>query len=142
MSIVHATAALVGGRGVLIRGASGSGKSSLLLALIDRAPAECRLVADDRVELSVEDGRLVARAPEAIAGLFEIRGLGIVRRDHVSPADVDLVVDLKPLAECPRLPSDEEKRIVLEGVALPRLILPANAADGAVRVRAALALME
>ena len=107
---VHAAAALVGGRGVLIRGASGSGKSSLLLALLDRDP-EAVLIADDRVTVSVEGGRLLASTPEEIAGLMEIRGVGIVRQPHVSPAEISLVVDLLPLAECPRLPSEGEAHV-------------------------------
>jgi HPr kinase/phosphorylase len=90
---VHASAALVGERGVLIRGAAGSGKSSLLLSLIHGAVG-ATLVADDRVVLTSIDGRLVAAVPEAIAGRMEVRGLGIVRYPHASPVPIDLVVDL------------------------------------------------
>ena len=52
----HASAVVVGGHGVLIRGASGSGKSSLVLGLIDAQSPPAMLVADDRVRLSVRDG--------------------------------------------------------------------------------------
>jgi serine kinase of HPr protein (carbohydrate metabolism regulator) len=138
---VHASAALVGGQGVLIRGRPGSGKSSLLLSLLYGASATT-LVADDRVVLTAANGRLVASVPEAIAGRMEVRGVGIVRRSHRSPAAIDLVVDMLPLEECPRLPSAEERRAVIEGVALPRIFVATGAADGAHRVRAALAVLE
>ncbi len=135
---VHATAVRVGDRGVLIRGASGSGKSSLALALIDAAPSDAVLIADDRVLLAANDGRLVASAPAPIAGMLEVRGVGLLAVDHVSPAPIDLVVDLLPLADCPRLPVDAEAVAVVEGVALPRIWVASGAVDGAARVRAAL----
>jgi HPr kinase/phosphorylase len=72
---------------VLLLGPSGSGKSDLLLRLLDRG---FTLVADDRVELT--DG--VASAPEALAGLLEIRGLGVVRFPHLASAPVALAVTL------------------------------------------------
>lgn len=134
---VHASVALVGGRGVLIRGASGSGKSSLLLALI--ATANAMLVADDRAHLVAVSGRVVARVPEAIAGLMEVRGVGIVRRTHAASAAIDLVVDLLPLAECPRLPDGEQAHAILEGIAVPRIFIAVGAHDGVARVMAALA---
>lgn len=135
---VHASAALVDGRGVLIRGRSGSGKSSLLLCLLYSEP-NAMLVADDRVVLTAVDGRILASVPDAIAGRMEVRGVGIVCRPHVSPAAVDLVVDLVPLAECPRLPDTDEARALVDGIPLPRIFVAAGAADGASRVRAALA---
>lgn len=138
LQTVHASVALVGGRGVLIRGRSGSGKSSLLLSLLYGAP-DAVLVADDRVLLGIADGRLLAAVPDAIAGQMEVRGLGIVRRPHVSPARIDLVVDLLPLAECPRLPSQDAASVVVAGVSLPRIFVASGTADGAYRVLAALA---
>lgn len=135
---VHASAARVGSHGVLIRGASGSGKSSLLLSLLFGS-SDGVLVADDRVVLSVEDGRLVAAAPKTIAGSMEVRGVGIIRRPYASPVAIDLVVDLVPLAEVPRLPDDAEAHVVIAGVMLRRIFVAAGTADGALRVRAALA---
>jgi HPr kinase/phosphorylase len=133
---VHASVACLGARGVLIRGAAGSGKSSLLLSLIFDAGAT--LVADDRVALAASGGRLVASAPETIAGRMEVRGVGIVRRPYVSPAAIDLVVDLLPRDECPRLPTAEERRAVIDSIAVPRVFIAVGAVDGAARVRAAL----
>jgi HPr kinase/phosphorylase len=136
---VHASAVLVGERGVLIRGPSGSGKSSLLLGLLAGDPAATWLIADDRVILAAAHGRLIAAAPAALAGLMEIRGQGIVRRPFVSPARLDLVVDLMALADCERMPAGEAETVAVAGVELPRLRLPIAAAEGPARVRAALA---
>lgn len=134
---LHASVVALGHLGILIRGASGSGKSSLLLSLLD-GNSSATLVADDRAHLAADGDRLVASVPAAIAGKMEIRGFGIVQRPYVSAAVVDLVVDLLPLDKCPRMPSEEESRVILEGVALPRIFIAAGAHDGAARVKAAL----
>ncbi len=86
---LHASCAARGGDGVLLLGAPGAGKSDLLLRLLDRG---FRLVADDRVEVS---GGL-ARAPETVAGLLEVRGLGILRLPHAPDARLVLAVSLDP----------------------------------------------
>ena len=95
---VHASAVLVGARAVLIRGPSGSGKSRLALDLIDAARTGsllfARLVADDRVHLDNADGRLLVRPAEALAGLIEVRGVGLLRMAYEASAVVGLVVDL------------------------------------------------
>jgi serine kinase of HPr protein (carbohydrate metabolism regulator) len=135
---IHASAVQVGGAGILIRGASGSGKSSLVLALLEGVPDASALIADDRVALSVRDGRLCASPPAELEGLIEVRGLGIVRIGHVAPAPLDLVVDLVPAAQCARYPEPDARSVMLEGVALSRMELPENAHDGALRIRFAL----
>jgi len=135
---IHAGAVRVGRHGVLVLGAPGSGKSSLLLALIEDPRQDAILVADDRVVLSAS-GALVARAPEALAGLMEVRGVGVVRRPCVAESVIELVVELRPIGDCPRLPGEDDRLVVLAGVALPRLILPSGCHDAALRVRVALA---
>ncbi|MEJ1970661.1 MAG: HPr kinase/phosphatase C-terminal domain-containing protein [Rhizomicrobium sp.] len=96
---IHATCVRLGRDGVLLTGRSGSGKSDLALRLIGLGAV---LVADDRVLLSVAHGRLVAAAPAAIAGLLEVRGVGIVPMKHAAQAPIALVVDLEGTVE--RLP--------------------------------------
>ncbi len=95
---VHASAVLVGARAVLIRGPSASGKSRLALELLEAARTGvlrfARLVADDRVHLEAVGGRLLARPPEALAGLIEVRGVGLLRVAHEPRAVIGLVVDL------------------------------------------------
>ncbi len=134
---IHASVASLGGQGILIRGKSGSGKSALLLSLIEYAGAT--LVSDDRVHLAASGGRLIASPPATIAGQMEIRGVGIVRKPYAASVRVDLVVDLLPLANCPRLPNADEARAMIEGVAVPRIFIAIGAYDGVARVRAALA---
>lgn len=120
---IHGTCVAVGDRGVLIRGPSGAGKSSLALQLILDAPRAlpaATLVADDRVLLSAEAGQVWAQPVPTLAGLIEVRGLGIRRlpwRDRVSLA---LVIDLAT-PNTPRMPPDEAQAIRICDVALPRL---------------------
>ena len=82
---------------------------------------EAVLVADDRVALSAEHGVVMARPAKALAGLIEVRGLGIVRLPYVKEARIDLVLDLLSEAEIPRMPSPEDVTVDLNGVTLPRL---------------------
>jgi serine kinase of HPr protein (carbohydrate metabolism regulator) len=135
---VHASAVKIGDRGVLIRGASGSGKSSLLLQILSADPDGSTLVADDRVALAADGARVMATAPDLLAGLMEIRGQGILRLPYVSPAAIDLVVDIVPAEKCPRMPSPEERCVDLCGIATPRIFLARGAVDGGARIRAAL----
>ncbi|MEJ6784139.1 HPr kinase/phosphorylase [Aminobacter sp. Piv2-1] len=121
---MHATAVVLGDRGVLVAGPSGSGKSALALALVDRVRAQglfARLVSDDQVFLSGHGGRLLCRAPAAIAGLAEIRGIGPVAYDHEPATVADLVVRLVPPAEVQRLPDETEETLV--GCSVARLVL-------------------
>ena len=139
---VHANAVLVGADGVLIRGRPGAGKSALARALIAAAAAEgrfARLVADDRVALSVHGGRLVARPPAALAGLAERRGRGIEATKHEGAAVVRLVVDLVAAEEAERMPAPAALRTEILGVALPRQPVACAAAEAAGLVLAALA---
>lgn len=136
---VHASAVLVGARAVLIRGPSGAGKSRLALELIQAARAGsllfARLVGDDRVHLEGANGRLLVRPAVALAGLVEVRGLGILRLDYEAGAVVGLVVDLGAAAE--RLPQPDNRQVELEGIKLPRLAV----APGAAVLPAVLALL-
>lgn len=122
---VHATCvALRQGRSwraVLLRGPSGAGKSDLALRLIE---AGARLVADDQTHLAKKGRSLIATAPPALAGLIEVRGVGIVglgRTRLLARAPLSLLVDLVPPAEVERMP-DPAYETVLE-VELPRLAL-------------------
>ena len=114
---------LVGTRGLLIRGNSGAGKSQFVLQLIGAAAqgrlAFARLVADDRIFVTAIHGRLIARAPPELAGLLEIRGLGIRRLPYEPAAVIRLVVDLATASD--RMPPAAETEIEIEGVKLPRL---------------------
>jgi serine kinase of HPr protein (carbohydrate metabolism regulator) len=135
---VHASAVLVGARAVLIRGPSGAGKSRLALELLDAARGGRlrfgRLVGDDRVHLESVNGRLLVRPAPPLAGLIELRGVGILRRDYEPCAVVGLVVDLDA-ADAERLP--HRQTIKLDGIEVPWLAV----ASGAAALPAALALI-
>src|ERR1700681_129941 len=113
---VHASAVLAGARAILIRGPAGAGKSRLALGLIQAAQCGllsfARLVGDDRLELAASHGRLLARPAQALAGLIEVRGVGIRRVDYEPVAVVGLVVDLA-VAEAERLPGTGDQVEVL-----------------------------
>lgn len=103
--MIYGTCVALSGLGVLLRGPSGSGKSDLALRLIDGG---ARLVADDQIELTLDAaGRLMARAPKPLAGLLEVRGIGILPVDAVRASPVGLVVDLAADDRIERLPEVE-----------------------------------
>lgn len=97
---LHASCVAVDHRAVLILGPSGSGKSSLALRLM---ACGATLVADDRTDLFLRDGKVMARCPEQLRGMIEARGLGILHAPTQSEAAVALVVDLSS-TETDRLP--------------------------------------
>jgi HPr kinase/phosphorylase len=127
---VHASAVLVGARAVLIRGPAGAGKSRLALALIATAQTGAlpfaRLVADDRAHLQGVNGRLLVRPAERLAGLVEVRGVGLRRLPFEPLAVVGLVVDLAA-ADSERLPSPAVRTALVEGVSVPRLAVAPDA---------------
>jgi len=94
----HGSCVARDGAGVLLLGPSGAGKSDLALRLLSRGFG---LVADDQVD--VIDG--FARSPTALAGLLEVRGLGIVRLPYAAVVKLNLVVVLADQSE--RLPHPE-----------------------------------
>ncbi len=120
----HASAVLVGNRAVLIRGPSGSGKSRLAFDLIlagrtGQIP-EAMLIGDDRVHLQVIKGQLAVRPARELAGLIEIRGLGIRRCAFAEQAIVGLLVDLSA-EDAERLPAAEALQANIAGVKIPRI---------------------
>ncbi|WP_165359473.1 HPr kinase/phosphorylase [Lichenibacterium minor] len=127
---LHASAAVLGERGVLIRGASGAGKTSLALALVEHARtrgAFARIVADDRTLVTRHGDRLVARPHPAVAGRVERRGIGIgiVPVDHEPACVVALVVDL--VAGRPeRMPEPGALQCEVGGIVLPRIAVAAG----------------
>jgi serine kinase of HPr protein (carbohydrate metabolism regulator) len=132
---VHATCVEVGGAGVLLRGASGAGKSDLALRLIDDGAA---LVADDQVELRAAKGALVAAPPAVLAGMIEVRGLGLARLPSLPQTRVRLVVDLDGVGPIERLPKSASCDYL--GVAVPLIRLAAFEASTAAKVRLAVRL--
>ncbi len=106
---LHASCIARGGRALLITGPSGSGKSDLALRLIDRGAV---LVSDDYTILTRVGLQLMSRSPETIKGKIEVRGLGIINRDHVQDVPVALMIDLS-LASV-RFPLETEYRLIAD----------------------------
>lgn len=131
--LVHATCISLFGRGLLLLGESGAGKSDLALQLID---AGGLLVADDQTLVTAEEGRLLASAPEVLRGRMEVRGLGVVGQPALVSVALALAVELKPAAEIERLP--ESRTLELLSVPLPRIAIDPGAASALARVRLAL----
>jgi HPr kinase/phosphorylase len=121
---VHASAVLVDNRAVLIRGPSGSGKSHLAFDLILAGRAgqipKAVLIGDDRVHLQASNGQLMVRPARELAGLIEVRGLGIRRCEFAQQAVVGLVVDLCA-DDAERLPPPEALQANISGVLIPRI---------------------
>src|SRR3954463_1816719 len=126
---IHASAVLVGQQAVLIRGPSGAGKSRLAFNLILAGRAgqlpTAVLVGDDRVHLDTVAGQLWVRPAPKLAGLIEVRGLGIRRCAFAGEAVVGLVVDLAA-ADAERLPPPESLSTRLNGVLIPRIPVAAG----------------
>jgi serine kinase of HPr protein (carbohydrate metabolism regulator) len=123
-STIHAAAVLIGPKAALIRGGAGAGKSQLALALVEAARIGglpfARLVGDDRVHVEASAGRLLVRPAKKLAGLLEVRGLGIRHLPYEPVAVVGLVVDLAA-ADADRQPAREATEASIEGIVLPRL---------------------
>lgn len=126
---IHASAVLVGTQAVLIRGPSGSGKSRLAFDLIlagraGQIPA-ATLIGDDRVRLTVSDGRLIVRGVEELAGKIEVRGLGIRTINAAAEGIAGLVVDLDA-ADAERLPPPWALVTTISEVKIPRIPVAAG----------------
>lgn len=130
---LHATCVALHGRGILLTGASGAGKSDLALRLIDRG---AELVSDDGTIVEARDGRLHARPPATIAGRIEVRGIGILIMPCRAEAVLALCLALD--AAVPRLPEDVPAMRAIEGLALPLLALAPFEASAPVKVEQAL----
>ncbi len=128
--LVHATAVAIDGGALLLRGPSGAGKSDLALRLID---AGARLVADDQVELRRVGRQVLTRAPASLAGLVEIRGVGIVRVDALKEAPLVLIVDLTLSEEVERLPEPRIETVL--GLSLPLIAQAPFEASAAAKLR-------
>lgn len=132
---IHASCALIGRQGVLILGESGSGKSDLLLRLMDDG---ARLVADDRTELYIAGKRLMARAPKSIAGLMEVRGLGIIKQPFAKSAAVALAVQLGMAERLPERAFYAPPEGLPQVKPVPLIVLDGREASAPARIRLAL----
>lgn len=120
MTNIHANCISIANQGVIIIGPSNSGKSDITLRLIMSELG--KLVSDDRVDINVshETSQVIASPPIALAGLLEVRGVGIIEVPHLSQIPVRLVVELVSNPEdLERMPLPEFYD--LEGIRLPKI---------------------
>ncbi len=136
MLVIHATSVAIGRSGLLVRGPSGSGKSDLALRLID---AGACLVSDDQTVLEFVDGQVEMKAPPAIAGFIEVRGVGIMPVPTVTSVPLALVVDLVSPETVERLP--EPDFCIVLGSRFPLLRLAPFEASAPAKLRLALAAL-
>lgn len=129
--MVHATTVAKDGRGVVIAGRSGAGKSDLALRLIDRGFV---LVSDDQTLLSKIKGRLTASAPATIRGKLEVRGVGIVAMPTVETVPLCLWIELGD--DILRLPEGESHGLL--GLTLPKVGIDPRSASAPIKVELAL----
>lgn len=129
--LLHASCVCVKDKGILLIGASGTGKSDLALRLIDRG---AMLVADDYVNLTKKDNALMASPPNQLEGKIEVRGVGICTLPFTPNAQIHLYVDLADLPD--RLPEPTFQDIV--GVMIPRIALSALEASAPLKIEMAL----
>jgi len=141
---LQATAVAIAGTAALLRGPPGAGKSDLALRLIGERPPDngqpAYLLSDDQVIIARDGDTLTARAPENIAGLIEIRGVGIRRVPRVSEARVGMIIDLVPRDCVPRLPSDPLPTEDVLGLPVPVAKLSSFEASAPLKVRALLGI--
>lgn len=130
---LHASCVALDGRGVVLLGPSGSGKSDLAIRLIDLGG---QLVADDQLLVERRNGRVFGRAEASLAGLVEARGIGLLRLAFCPCSPIDLVVELDRAERIPRWP--ERAAYPLLGLEVACLRLDPRAASAPAVIRLAL----
>jgi len=140
----HGTFVKIGKLGVLILGASGAGKSALALALMDQpgrgtgqVELTTTLIADDQICLALDQAtaQVVGSPPTSLAGLLEIRGVGIMHVDYVRDFPVGLVVELKKAGEIERIPDFPNACARVLGQAIPLIEIATGDMAAAAKVR-------
>jgi serine kinase of HPr protein (carbohydrate metabolism regulator) len=126
-----------GWRGVLIEGRSGAGKSDLALRALGLG---WTLIADDRTLVWVSQGRLYGRAPEPLAGLMEVRGLGVTAFPRRAFAAIALVAHCVEQAGVERMPEAETETLL--GVGLPRMAIVALEPSAPAKLGRALSILD
>lgn len=128
-SFLHATCVTLKGKGVLICGKPGSGKSSLALQLMDRGAL---LVSDDQTFLTQKGETLIAQPPSSLKGLLEVRGVGICPFPHQDQSPIALWVDICEEKDVERLPNQDF--IEYYTIQVPYLKIKKNDPLGAIKV--------
>jgi len=132
--MLHATAVGINGAGILLLGSSGSGKSDLALRLIDRGAT---LISDDGVLVETGDPLPFLRTAPNIAGMIEIRGVGIVKMPFADSVPLNLAVAFAEPVQ--RLPPPLQS-IDIAGHEVPLVLISAFEPSAPIKVEQALRL--
>ncbi|NJM33487.1 MAG: aldolase [Rhodomicrobium sp.] len=137
---VYGTCIALGGKAVILQGPPGSGKSDLALRFIMQTPPELQpaLVSDDQVGVVLENGRLIASPPAAIAGKIEVRGLGILPMAYCASAQLCLIAELSDKDQVPRMPPSPLPTKPIAGLTLPVIRIAPFEASAHLKLRLAL----
>jgi HPr kinase/phosphorylase len=138
--LVYGTCVALGPIAALLQGPSGSGKSDLALRFVMEMPPQldAALVSDDQVLVERAGDRLIARAPDTIAGKIEVRGVGIVAIAFRPEAELRLLVRMSTASDVPRLPEVGAETGELCGLRLPLIALAPFEASAPLKLRLAL----
>ena len=126
---LHGTCVEVKGKGVLITGNPGAGKSALALQLMDRGAL---FISDDQTVLSQETGEIVIQAPLALKGLMEVRGVGICQFPCQEKSFLRLFVEICDSIDVERLP--EPSFVEYYGIRVPYLKILKGDPLGAIKI--------
>ena len=128
---IHGGLLSIYGKGVLIRGESGMGKSEIALELIKRGHL---LVADDRVDCYRIHNKIVGKAPELLREMLEIRGIGVINVSRMfgvssvlPKAEIQFQVNLEPWKadqDYDRVGIEEKKHENILGIDIPKIVVP------------------
>lgn len=130
--LVHATAVVVGATGLILVGPSGSGKSSMALALMAAARRSghyAALLSDDQVFVDTVNDRPIATAPSTIKGMIELRGSGIGHVETIDEAVLHLAVQPVVTDSANRIPEENQCWSPCEGLSLPLIFIDRAAND-------------
>jgi HPr kinase/phosphorylase len=128
---IHATSVVFCGRGLLLCGKSGAGKSDLALRIMDAGGS---LISDDYTNLIVKDGQLFGSPPEPIKGLIEVRGIGLLKVPFINSARMDVVVMCESHGPIERLPG--ALTTTIEGILLKQISLNPFESSAVAKLRA------
>lgn len=134
MTLVHASAVLLGQKAVLLTGETGSGKSTIALQLIKGHGAT--LIGDDRIYLAKHGAAVMARPHDNLLGLTEMRGLGLLRLPYCPQAEVALAIELTSKAHVARLATNAVYQY--DGLSIPLLRLDGHDPNTPLKISLAL----
>jgi len=127
----HATSVVFCGRGLLLMGPSGSGKSDLALRIMDAGGS---LISDDYTQLTVSNHQLFGSPPENIKGMMEVRGVGLLRVPYIRSTRLDVVITCDSIESIERMPQAIHTEI--EGIQLRQLSLYPFESSAVAKLRA------